>query len=127
MGFQAGMTVPIWFVPHSSRTKAARIRQLVSQTNSEYYEKLLTGNLKSLLSEYSKYSNSVDYYEKQAVPEADIIIEQTTQSYRSGAMDYIDYTVNLNRALTIRQNYLDALNNYNQTVISIESITGKTF
>ena len=124
---QAGITLPIWFVPYTSRAKAAKIKQMVSQTNSEYFEKLLKGNYSNLLSEYSKYSNSVDYYEKQAVPEADIIIEQTTKSYRSGAMDYLDYTLNLNRALSIKQNYLDALNNYNQTIISIESITGKTF
>lgn len=124
---QAGITLPIWFVPYTSRAKAAKIKQMVSQTNSEYYEKLLKGNYSNLLSEYSKYNNSVDYYEKQAVPEADIIIEQTTKSYRSGAMDYLDYTINLNRALSIKQNYLDALNNYNQIIISIESITGKTF
>jgi cobalt-zinc-cadmium resistance protein CzcA len=69
----------------------------------------------------------VDYYEKQAIPEANIIIDQATRSYRSGAMDYLDYLLNLNRALGIRQNYLDALNNYNQTIISIDFITGKIF
>ena len=126
-GFQAGITVPLWFVPYSSKIKAAKIKQLVSQTNSEYYELMLTGSYKNLLSEYSKYSNSVDYYEKQAIPEADLIIEQTTRSYRSGAMDYLDFTVTLNRALVIKQNYLEALNNYNQTIISIESVTGKIF
>jgi cobalt-zinc-cadmium resistance protein CzcA len=126
-GVQAGISVPLWFVPYSSRSKAAKIKQIVSKTNSEYYEKLLSGSYKNLLGEYSKYRNSVDYYETQAVPEANIIIEQTTKSYRSGAMDYLDYTLNLNRALAIKQNYLDALNNYNQTIISIESITGKTF
>ncbi len=42
-------------------------------------------------------------------------------------MDYLDYVLNLNRALAIRQSYLDALNSYNQTIISIEYITGKIF
>ena len=83
--------------------------------------------IQSLLDEYNKYSSSVDYYEKQAVPEADLIIEQATRSYKAGALDYLDYVLTLNRALTIRQNYLDALNNFNQTIISIEYITGKIF
>jgi cobalt-zinc-cadmium resistance protein CzcA len=69
----------------------------------------------------------VDYYERQAVPEADLIILQATQSYQAGAMDYLDYITNLNRALSIRQNYLDALNQYNQSVISLDFITGKLF
>ena len=77
--------------------------------------------------EFSKNSNSVDYYEKQAIPEADLIIEQATRSYKAGAMDYLDYILSLNRALSIKQNYLDAQNNYNQTVISIDFITGKIF
>jgi len=80
-----------------------------------------------LLDEYNKYGSSVDYYEKQAVPEADLIIEQATRSYKAGALDYLNYVLTLNRALAIRQNYLDALNNFNQTIISIEYITGKIF
>jgi heavy metal efflux system protein len=79
------------------------------------------------LGEYAKYNNSLSYYEKQAVPEADLIINQATKSYKVGAIDYLDYIQSLSRALTIKQNYLDAVNNYNQTIISIEFITGKLF
>jgi cobalt-zinc-cadmium resistance protein CzcA len=79
----------------------------------------------NVINEYGKYNNSVEFYEKQAVPEADIIIEQATRSYKAG-IDYLDY-IPLNRALAIKQNYLDALNGYNQTIISIDFITGKTF
>ena len=124
---QAGITIPLWFAPYTSRSKAARIKQLVAKTNSDYFDDLLAGKYDNLLGEYAKYGKSVDYYEKQAVPEADIIIGQATRSYRSGAMDYLEYTTNLNRALGIRQNYLDALNNLNHTIISIESVTGKTY
>jgi cobalt-zinc-cadmium resistance protein CzcA len=126
-GMQAGISIPLWFVPYHSKTKAAGLKELVSKTNAENYSKLLSGNYNSLLSEYSKYSNSLDYYEKQAVPEANLIIDQATRSYKAGAMDYLDYILNLNRALSIRQNYLDALNNYNQTIISIDFITGKIY
>ncbi len=126
-GIQAGIAIPLWFVPNSSRTKAARIKEEVAQTNAEYYSKSLSGSYHSLLGEYQKYSNSLDYYEKQAVPEADLIIDQATRSYKAGAMDYLDYILNLNRALGIRQNYLDALNNYNQILISIDFITGKIY
>jgi cobalt-zinc-cadmium resistance protein CzcA len=124
---QAGVTIPLWFVPITSKTKAAKIKYLVAQTNAEYFTKSLSGNYKALLGEYSKYSTSLDFYEKQAVPEAGLIIDQATRSYKAGAMDYLDYILNLNRALGIKQNYLDALNNYNQIIIAIESITGKIF
>ena len=126
-GIQAGIAIPLWFSSYAAKTKAAKLKGQVAQTNAEYYSKSLSGSYRSLQGEYAKFSNSVDYYEKQAVPEADLIIEQATRSYKAGAMDYLDYILNLSRALSIRQNYLDALNNYNQTIVNIEFITGKIF
>ena len=126
-GVQAGISVPIWITPYASRAKAAKISENIARTNAENYNKSLTGGYQSLLDEYYKYTSSVDYYEKQAVPEADLIIDQATKSYKAGALDYLDYVLTLNRALAIRQNYLEAINSYNQTIISIEYIIGKIF
>jgi cobalt-zinc-cadmium resistance protein CzcA len=126
-GVQAGISVPLWFSPYTSRAKAAKITENIARTNAENYTKSITGSFQSLLDEYNKYTSSVDYYEKQAVPEADLIIKQASLSYKAGALDYLDYILTLNRALSIRQNYLDALNDFNQTIIAIEYITGKIF
>lgn len=126
-GVQAGIAIPLWFAPYTAKTKAAKLREQVASTNAEYYNKSLSGSYKSLFAENGKYNNSVVYYEKQAIPEANLIIDQATRSYKAGALDYLDYILTLNRALSIKQNYLDALNNYNQTIISIDFITGKIF
>jgi len=126
-GIQAGIAIPIWFVPNAAKIKAARFKEKAAQTNAEYYSKSMSGNYRSLLFEFRKNSSSVDYYEKQAIPEAGLIIEQATKSYKAGEMDYSEYILNLNRALGIKQNYLDALNNYNQNIISIDFITGKIY
>ena len=126
-GVQAGIAIPLWFSASTSKVKAAKIKEQVDRTNAQYYTKSLQGNYKSLLDEYKKYRLSIDYYEQQAIPEANVIIDQATQSYKAGALDYLDYILSLNRALDIRQNYLDALNNCNQTIINIEYITGKIF
>jgi len=126
-GLQAGIAIPLWFKPYTSRNKAATIHEQIALNDAEYYQETLSGNYRSLIDELSKYSGTVDYYEQQAIPEANIIIEQSTRSYRAGAMDYLNYVLSLDRALSIRQNYLDALNNYNQTIINIELITGKIF
>ena len=126
-GIQAGVSIPLWFAPNRAKTKAAKLKEQQTQTYAEYYSKSLQGNFRALMGEYAKYSNSIDYYEKQAIPEADLIIEQATRSYRAGAMDYTDYIISLSRALSIKQNYLEALNNFNQTIISIDFVQGKLF
>ncbi len=124
-GIQAGIAVPLFFKSNSAKIKAAKIKEQVAITNAENYSKSLVGNYRSFLSEYFKFGKSLEYYEKQALPEADIIIEQASRSYRAGAMDYLDYIQNLSRALTIKQNQLEVLNNYNQTIILLENIVGK--
>jgi len=126
-GLQAGISIPVWFAPYKARTKAAKINEAAARNDAESYNKTITGNYRSLLDEYTKFSSSVEYYEKQAVPEAELIIEQATLSYKAGALDYLDYVLTLDRALAIKQNYLDALNNCNQTIITIEYIAGKIF
>ncbi len=126
-GMQAGIAIPLWFLPYTSKIKAARINENIAHTNAENYSQLISSNYSSLIDEYIKYLSSIDFYEQQALPEADLIIEQSTLSYKAGAMDYLDYVVSLGRALSIKQNYLDALNSYNQTIINIEFITGKLF
>ncbi len=126
-GVQAGISVPLWFPPYTSRTKAAKITEAIAMTDAEYYARSVAGDFQSLMDEYKKYSLSVDYYERQAIPEADLIIEQATLSYKAGALDYLDYVVALNRALSIRHDYLDALYSLNQTVVSIDYITGRIF
>jgi cobalt-zinc-cadmium resistance protein CzcA len=126
-GVQAGIALPLWIVPYTSKVRAAKINNNIAISDAEYFSKYLLAKHESLIDEYWKYSASVDFYEMQAVPEANTIIDQSTRSYRAGALDYLDYVLSLNRAIEIRQNYLDALNNLNLTLINIEYITGKTF
>jgi heavy metal efflux system protein len=126
-GFQAGLSLPIWIGPYTSKVKAAKIGENIARTNAEYYEKELAGNYYELTGELSKYSSSLDYYEKQALPEAEIIIDQASRSFSAGALDYLDYVQTIGRAISIRQGYLEAANNYNQTIINIEYVTGKIF
>jgi heavy metal efflux system protein len=126
-GIQVGVSIPLWFVPYQSKIKAARIKQQTAETNADYFQKSLSDNYKSLLYEYSKFNINIEYYEKQAIPEADLIIKHATRSYKAGALDYSEYILAVNRALSIRQNYLEALYNYNQTIISLEFIIGKIF
>jgi cobalt-zinc-cadmium resistance protein CzcA len=77
------------------------------------------------LQEYKKYKNNIEYYEKLALPQADMIINQSTKSYKAGAMDYLAYIQSLTQALQIKNNYLESLDLYNQSVIAIEFIIGK--
>ncbi len=126
-GIHAGITVPVWFAPWTARSKAAGINEIKARTDAENVSRQVAGRVRILTDEYRKFAATVDYYEKQAVPEARLIIEQATRNYKSGGLDYLDYVITVNSALTVRQNYLEALYNLKQTVISIENVFGQIF
>ncbi len=124
-GFQVGIAIPLF----SSRASIASIRaadlkkqesevRLLATTNE------LDGRLRSLLQQYQKFQNSLEYFESNALPQADLILKQAQKGFESGDVGYVEYTQGLNRALSIQFNYLEILNQFNQTVIEIEFISG---
>lgn len=124
-GIQAGITLPLWATPHSAKIKAAGISEKLARTNSEQFGKSLASSYEELLQEHAKFKSSVEYYEQQAVPEALMIINQSTLNYKAGSLNYLDYVLSLARASEIRQNYLEALNGLNQTIIELQFLTGQ--
>ena len=125
-GITAGIAIPLWFKPNTSRIKALEISQDIARNNAEYYQTVLKGEFETLLQEYSKYKSSIEYYENSALPQADLIISQSTKSYRLGNMDYLEYIQSLSRALLVKNNYLETLNQYNHSILDLEFILGKT-
>jgi heavy metal efflux system protein len=122
-GIQAGISVPIWPKPWSSRVKSSKIQEMIAIGNTEVLKQELQNQLDEVWQEYQKYKATLEFYEKSALSEADKIIRHSEISYKAGAIDYLDHLQNLQRALSMRSNYLDNLNLYNQSIISIEHLT----
>jgi heavy metal efflux system protein len=126
-GIQAGISIPLWFAPYTAKVKAAGIREQSARTDAGYMRQSLASSYMEFTDELTKCTRNLHYYQGQALPEAEMIINQSTLSYKAGQLDYLDYILSLGRALDIKQGYLDALDDYNQAVISLEFIMGKIF
>jgi heavy metal efflux system protein len=124
-GIQAGVTVPILFFSQASKIQASKIQEQISQNNFEYGQLEIQSEFQTLYQEYLKYKTNVESYEKAALIQSDLIITQAEKEYRAGNIDYIEYLINIDKALEIKTNYLQVLNDYNQSVIAIERFTGK--
>ena len=125
-GIKAGITLPLWFVPYTARIKAANLNRRISEMNATYYRQTLSGEYRAQYQEYLKYKTTIEYYEQTALHQADLIIGQSTKSYKLGDLDYLEYIQSLTGAIRIKDNYLESLNSYNQSVISLEYIIGKS-
>ena len=85
---------------------------------------IIQGQLNTIAQEFQKYQSTVDYYEKSALPQAELIIQNANKAYKAGEIGYFEYLQSLNSGIKIKTDYLDYLMLYNQYIISIELITG---
>ncbi len=117
-----GVAFPLWPKPQLNRIEAARLETEAARNmllNTEYE---LQASVKTALQQALKLQASLAYYETTALPQAQLIITQATKAYRAGEVNYQDYLLSLNRALSIRTNYLEVLYNYDRAVIELHYI-----
>ena len=124
-GFQVGITIPLWFVPQAAKVKAAGINQQVVQSNYDKFQVNMQGQYNQAVQEYLKEKNTVEYYEKGALLNADLIISQANKGFKSGEIGYVEYLQALRNALSVKSNYLQSINRYNQSIITLEFLIGK--
>jgi cobalt-zinc-cadmium resistance protein CzcA len=123
-GVMVGVAFPLWAKPQLARIKANEANKNAALASFELYQKNLQGQYAQAFQEYQKFKNSIEYYEKNALPTADIISKNALENYQSGNIGYIEFSQGLNRVLVIQNNYLTILSQYNQSIINIEFLIG---
>jgi len=123
-GFQVGVSIPLWFVPHQGRVKAAAYNQQAAQSYYEYHQVTLNGQMDQALQQYAKNKSSLEYYRTSALPNADLILRQSQTAFRSGEIGYAEYLIGVRNGISIKEGFLQTLNDYNQSIIYIEFLSG---
>lgn len=124
-GFTTGIQIPLWFAPQVARAKAASHLEEASRQSAEYVRHTLYSEYEQALRELDKNQASLVYYETSALKNADLILSQARKAYQGGEIGYVEYLQSLRNAIAIKSNYLQALHQYNLSVIRVEFLTGK--
>ncbi|MFY9150898.1 MAG: CusA/CzcA family heavy metal efflux RND transporter [Prolixibacteraceae bacterium] len=122
--YQVGLAIPIFPGGYRSKIKAAKINENIAQTQIALTKTTLTGELQKLMQQYHKLQNTLDYYQNQALPEAELIIDNSEKGFKGGDISYMQHLQNLTLAINIQSDYVDAIYQYNQSIIAIETLVG---
>lgn len=123
-GFQVGLNVPLWFLPHQGRAKAAAFNQKAAQSTYQYHKIVLQGQWQQATQQFTKNKNSLEYYQTSALPNANLILRQSQTAFRQGEIGYAEYLLGVRNAIGIKEGFLQTLNDYNQSIIYIEFLSG---
>ncbi|MFC7671183.1 TolC family protein [Hymenobacter humi] len=119
-GVQATVAVPLVPGPQKARVQAARLQEKVAQTGLSRYQAELAGRVDELLALRAELRQRLQFYQQTGLPQAVVITRVATKAFQAGENGYTEYLLNLDRALRLRTDYLDALLQHNQTVIELD-------
>ena len=118
-GYQVGIKVPLLFSGQSSRIKASKIAMDKAEQETRNNRILLETKFKQLQAELRKYEEALSYYENEGRQLSREILKTANGSYENGEIDFFQYIQSLENAYDIQLSYLENLNAYNQTIISL--------
>jgi cobalt-zinc-cadmium resistance protein CzcA len=118
-GYQFGLKIPFLFGGQRSKIKASKISEDIVVEQKVDYEKQLKAEYQSLLAKLQQHQESISYYEMQGKTLSEEIIKTANRTFKEGEIDFFQYIQSLETAKEIQLSYLEELNLYNQTVITI--------
>ena len=119
---QLGASIPLFKKAIQNRVAAAQIGEQVAQSTLQAHELAVQNRYRLLAQQFQKEEKNILYFEKTALPQAQRLIEIANISRRNGEIGYVEWLFSVAQSLAIEQQYLDAIKQYNQTVIELKTI-----
>ncbi|GHV64377.1 hypothetical protein FACS1894199_02490 [Bacteroidia bacterium] len=124
-GFQVGISVPIFFGANRAKFKAAKIRSDQLYIERQQAEQSVQLAYSVQYNEYVKAKESLTYYQTIGMPQAEEIMQTAQTAYQLGEIGYMEYIQNLQTAIGIKIQTVDALNQFNQSIIVLNYLKGE--
>lgn len=121
---ELGVTLPVWFWSYGARIKAARYRFEQSEFGLQRVTLEQQGLQQRSAAELQKRVATLRYHEETALPRARVIQDAATRAYQAGEIGYVEFLQNIQTVFDNRLNYLDAVAEYNRTIIQLQTLYG---
>ncbi|GGD48372.1 CusA/CzcA family heavy metal efflux RND transporter [Muriicola marianensis] len=122
-GYSFGLKIPVFLGGQASRIKATSLERQAFDSETAEYESVLLNRLEALKANLSQNRKALLYYEEEGRILANEILRTANSSFKSGEIDFFQYIQSVENGYGILLDYLDSLNEYNQTVIDINYLT----
>ena len=119
-GWQVGFSFPLLAFGQAAKIREAKIDGEIALNRLTYEAFLTDKTIENLVAELTMNFRQIQYYDEYGLKQADEIIRNARIQFEKENMDYMEYVQSLSMALSIKTQYLETLNNYNQTAIQLE-------
>lgn len=122
---QIGVGVPLFFGAQKAKINATKINKSISENN--YLKELhsFQNQYYLALTQYQTNSSTIAYFENNGLKNAELIYNTANKQFDNGEINYLEWVMLTNQAITINSNYLDAVKNLNESIIQLNYLTTK--
>lgn len=119
-GYSVTVGIPLLGLrAYNAKIRAASLERDYQQSILTYETQVLSASVQQSLRLLDKDREMVGYYESVGLAQAEAIIKAANLSYRAGEISFAELSAFLTQAIDIQRNYLDVLNQYNQSAIGL--------
>ncbi|MFQ5448450.1 MAG: TolC family protein, partial [Saprospiraceae bacterium] len=124
-GVTIGIGVPLYRKSQRKRIEAAKVRQMVVQSQYDVQQLQLESLLNDRLLQLQNIDKALLYYEQQGQQLAAEILRSARLNYAAGEIGYVEYLQSLQQVFDLRKGYLDNLQMYNRVAIEVNYLIGQ--
>lgn len=122
---QLGIGIPIFFTAQKAKIKAAKINESITANQLEQKKQALSTEYQSFVQQYNMLAQSIDYYQNNALKNAQTIEATANKQFVNGDINYLEWVLLTNQATSIQSNYLDAVDALNNCILHLNYLTSK--
>lgn len=122
---QFGLGLPLFFGSQKSKINSSKILELISENNYQIGLQTLNAEYQTAFKQYQTQNKTVKYFEDVALQNANTITKTANQQFANGDINYLEWTILINSAISIQSNYTDAVKELNQSIIQLNYLTSK--
>ncbi len=122
---QIGLGIPLLGGSQRAKINASKLAETIAQNNYEAEKIALKYQFSNALSQYQKSLERVTYYEKTALPNAQIIDSTANKQFYNGEINYLDWVMLMHQSIVIQNSFVDAVMQYNDAIIQLNYLTSK--
>lgn len=120
---QLGVSVPVFSGGQKARIQAAKIAESVVESDIANMEFNLQNQYRKTSGIYQADLDIVSQYESAELKNANVITETAKKQFLEGEINYLEFVILINQAVTLKNSYTDAVWKLNQSAIELEYLT----
>ncbi|ACU04884.1 CusA/CzcA family heavy metal efflux RND transporter [Pedobacter heparinus] len=123
-GLQLGIAVPLFNGAGRARINNEKIAAQIAETDYQRIQNQLNTQYQQEMQNYAQHKAMADYFTTEGLKQAEEQIRIAQVSYDLGEIGYIEFIQNMSLAVQSKLNYLQTVNQLNQSVIQLQFLKG---